>query len=118
MKPVTVDMLRAHLITASLAAMCIQVILLLSLPLFDVSESSLESLPFRLAAMVSIVCGVALTRQIASMSFSRALQSHHATFRTPASKGAMVSVASNCPLRELVILHLRFSGRSFELVKA
>ncbi|WP_228975798.1 hypothetical protein [Paraburkholderia gardini] len=116
MKPAVVDMLRAHLLTASLAAMCFQVIALASL-FFDVSEASLESVPFRVLALGCVVTSVLLTRQVASMSFSRALHSHHATYRTASALGGVVSVASNCPLRRLVILHLRMSGRPFEVVQ-
>jgi hypothetical protein len=116
MKPAVVDMLRACLLTASLAAMCLQVIALVSL-LFDVSEASLESVPFRLFAVGWVVTSVLLTRHVASLSFTRALRSRHATFRTADAEGGVVSVASNCPLRKLVILHLRLSGRPFELVQ-
>ncbi|SEA35579.1 hypothetical protein [Paraburkholderia sartisoli] len=116
MKPAVVDMLRAHLLTASLAAMCFQVAALVSL-FFNVSEASLESAPFRLFALGCVVTSVLLTRQVASMSFSRALHSRHATYRTVAAQGGLVSVALNCPLRMLVILHLRMRGRPFELVQ-
>jgi hypothetical protein len=116
MKPAVLDMLRAWLLCASLAAMCIQVVALVSL-LFDVSEASLESVPFRLLAMGCVVTSVLLTRHIASLSFTRALRSRHATFRTAAAESGVVSVASNCPLRRLVILHLRLSGKPFELVQ-
>ncbi|CAG4892781.1 hypothetical protein LMG31841_02625 [Paraburkholderia saeva] len=116
MKPAVVDMLRAHLLTASLAAMCLQLIALVSL-LFDVSEAALESVPFRLLATGCVVTSVLLTRHVASMSFSRALHSRHATYRAASAQGGVVSVASNCPLRKLVILHLRMNGRPFELLQ-
>ena len=43
MKPVTVDMLRAHLITASLMAMILEAVALVSLLLFNVSEQTFRS---------------------------------------------------------------------------
>lgn len=113
MKPVTVDMLRAHLMAASLTAMGTEALAWLALPVLPVFQQTFRSTPFRLFAPGSIIGGVAVMRHVAHMSFNRAIQSRHAT-----SYGwtlRPVSVAASCPRRWLVILHLRFTGRPFVL---
>ena len=115
MKPSTVDMLRAHLMTASVLAMAIEAAALLSLIVFGTSESTFTTPLFRLMVVALLACGLVVARWVAFVAFARALRSHHAIRRTPRS--GLVSLASNCPLRKLVILHLRFSRTAFEVLE-
>ncbi|MGF6772306.1 Na+/serine symporter [Paraburkholderia sp. GAS199] len=111
MKPVTVDMLRAHLMAASLTAMGAEAVAGLALLVLPVSQHMFSTTPFRLVAIAVIVGGVAVIRQLAHAAFDLAVQSRHATVRST----RQVSIAEDCPRRWLVVLHLRFIGRPFVL---
>ncbi len=108
MKPVTVDMVRAHLMAASLSAMATEVLVLLVLP---VSQQVFSSTPFRLLALTVIIGGVTVIRRSARVAFDRAVQQRHVVPYISPSRS--VSVPANFPRRWLVILHLRFNGRPF-----
>lgn len=112
-KFVTVDMLRAHLLTAAFTAMVVQVASLASLLLFGVAESVFDSSAFRASCVLAIIAGTLVARRVAHVAFSGAMKSHHATCCNRPMK--CISVASDCPRRLLVILHLRLSGIPFEL---
>jgi hypothetical protein len=112
MKPSTIDMLRAYLLTASLAAAAIQAAALLSIILFGVSEDVFTSMTFRIAAAAIIVCIVLVIKRIARAAFVSALSQCYATI-TDAHSNA-TSVSPVCPVWMLVILHLRFNRRPFE----
>ncbi|WP_144138198.1 hypothetical protein [Paraburkholderia sp. BCC1884] len=114
MKPVTVDMLRAHLMVASLTAMCAEVLVCLALLVLPVSQDAFGSTSFRMLAVAAILGGVLLTRQVAHMAFDLALQRRHATLMAGRATPA-VTVDPDCPRRWLVVLHLRLSGRPFVL---
>jgi hypothetical protein len=111
MKPVTVDMLRAHLMAASLTAMAIEVLTLLALLVLPVSQQAFSSTPFQLVALTVIVGGVTVIRHSAHVAFDMAVQCRHVIPYISPSRP--VSVAANFPRRWLVILHLRFNGRPF-----
>ena len=113
MKPVTVDMLRAHLMAASLTAMGAEVLIGLALLVLPIAPQTLSSTVFRLLALAVIVSGVIVIRQFAHAAFELALQSHHAAPENWPVRP--VSIAANCPRRWLVILHLRLTGRPFVL---
>ncbi|ASL41929.1 hypothetical protein bAD24_I00475 [Burkholderia sp. AD24] len=113
MKPLTVDMLRAHLIVASCAALCAQLLALLALLLLPVSQQLFSSTPFRLLALAAIVSGVIVARDFAQAAFESALQSRHAISHDAYMAG--VVIASDCPQCWLVVLHLRLTGRPFVL---
>jgi hypothetical protein len=115
MKPATVDMLRAHLMTASVLAMGVEAAVLISLLLFGLSESIFDTPSFRWLVVVMLAGGVMAARWLASIAFARAVRSHHATCRMAPSE--FVSLTSNCPLRNLVILHLRFRCRAYEVLE-
>ncbi len=115
MKPVTVDMLRAHLLVASLTAMGAEVLVCLGLLLLPVSQHALSSTPFRLLAIAVIVSGVIVTRQFAHAAFELALHGHYVT--SAGRPARPFAIASNCPRRRLVILHLRLTGRPFVLAE-
>lgn len=112
-KFVTVDMLRAHLLAAAFAALAVQVAALASLLLFGIAESAFDSSAFRASSALAIIAGIFAARRIAHFAFSGAVKSHHATCCDRLTK--CISVASDCPRRHLVILHLRLSGIPFEL---
>ncbi|RDJ99038.1 hypothetical protein [Paraburkholderia lacunae] len=115
MKPVTVDMLRAHLMAASLTAMCAEALASLALLVLPISPHAFSSTPFRLFALGSIIGGVVAMRYFAQVSFGLAIRSRHASSRGWTARP--VSVAASCPRRWLVILHLRFTGRPFVLAE-
>ncbi|MFM0593453.1 hypothetical protein [Paraburkholderia dilworthii] len=113
MKPLTVDMLRAHLIVASFTALCAQLLACIALLLLPVSQQLFSSTPFRLLAMAAIVSGVIVTRDFAQAAFDSARQSRHVTPHDAHEHG--VAIASDCPQCWLVVLHLRLTGRPFVL---
>jgi hypothetical protein len=112
MTPATIAMLRAYLVTASLAAAAIQMGALVSIGLFGVPEDVFTSGTFRLAAAATIVCIVLLIKRIARAAFLSAL-SHEYAIVTDAQSNA-TSVSPICPVRTLVILHLRLNRRPIE----
>jgi hypothetical protein len=110
MKPVTIDMLRAHLLAASLSAMGSEVLALLALLVLPVCQQDFSSTSFQFLALALIASGVVVMRKFAHTAFDLAIQSHHAT---PA--GRPVLIEADCPRRWFVVLHLRFTGRPFVL---
>lgn len=115
MKPATVDMLRAHLMVASLTAMGAEVLAFLALLVLPVSHNAFSSMPFRLLAIAVIATGVVVTRQFAQAAFELALQGRYAIGTHRLARP--VAIASDCPQRWLVVLHLRLTGRAFVLAE-
>ncbi|CAB3789369.1 hypothetical protein [Pararobbsia alpina] len=113
MKPVIVDMLRAHLMAASITAVVLEALVSLALLVLPISEQVFASTSFRLIALAAIISGVLVLREWAYAAFEFAVKSHHASSESLPTRP--VSVAANCPRRWLVILHLRFTGRPFVL---
>jgi hypothetical protein len=109
MKPSTLDMLRAYLMTASLAATLIIVLVLLSHVLLGIAEITFQSTIFRLSAGATIICLVLATKFTARRAFETALVSRQILFDDSGSGG--VGLARECRKRELVILHLRLSRK-------
>ena len=113
MKPVTVDMVRAHLLVAALTAAGAEAVVLIALLVLPVSQQFFGSTPFRLLAIAVIIGGVIVTREFAHAAFDFAVKSHHTM---PAERcTSPLEVASDCPRRWLVILHLRLTGQPFVL---
>jgi hypothetical protein len=113
MKTSTREMLRAYLMTASLAATAIEALVLIALFLFDISEVAFQSTAFRLGACAFVVAAVLVTRRLAYLAFRSALKNRYATVF--GAEGETISVSRHFPGRRLVILHLRFSRKLFEL---
>lgn len=113
MKPVTVDMLRAHLLIASLTAFAAQALVLIALLVLRVPQQFFAALPFRLFALAVIVGGVIVTREFACAAFELAASRARAT--TAAHCAWPFEVAADCPRRWLVVLHLRLTGQPFVL---
>ncbi|WP_128598528.1 hypothetical protein [Paraburkholderia kirstenboschensis] len=113
MKPVTVDMLRAHLMVASLTAVAAEVLACVTVAFAPEMQHMFVSTVFRLVAIAVMVISVVITRQLAHAAFHRAAQGGHTSAGVPS--GPPVAVASHCPQRWLVILHLRLTGRPFTL---
>jgi hypothetical protein len=109
----TVLMVRAYLITASLAAASIEIPVLASYDLFDVSENVFASRAFRVGVVITVVGAVLATRYAARAAFRFALLHDQATFSRANAQSIAVSQA--CPLRSLVILHLRFNRWAVEV---
>ena len=115
MKPVTVDMLRAHLLVASLTAVGTEAVVCVALLVLPVSQQFFVSTSFRLLAIAVIVGGVIVAREFAQAAFAFAVEHHHAL---PANRSAWpveFEVTPDCPRRWLVILHLRLTGKPFVL---
>jgi hypothetical protein len=107
MKPSTVDMLRAWLLIASLAATFIDAVVLFSFGLLGVPERMFETRAFHLGVLAVVVLTVIVTRVLARSAYRTALASRHAIISdTPCQT---VSVSADCPLRLLVIFHLRLN---------
>jgi hypothetical protein len=114
MKPATIDMLRAHLLVASLTAAGTEALLCIALPMLPISQAFFSSTSFRLFALALIVGGVVVAREFAHAAFDLAVKRHHAI---PADAGTwQVAAATDCPRHWLVVLHLRLTGQSFVLV--
>jgi hypothetical protein len=107
MRSPIIDMLRAYLLTASVAAILIEVPVLLALDLFRISEKVFASMSFRAGVAIAIVMLVLATKRLASIAFRSALAHHYATISS--ARPETISVSSSCPARMLVILHLRFN---------
>ncbi|RKT20490.1 hypothetical protein B0G69_3805 [Paraburkholderia sp. RAU2J] len=116
MKPITVDMLRAHLLVASLTAMGVEALALLALTVLPVSQQVFDSASFRLFAIAVISSGVVVTREFAKAAFERAVQHRHAApVKETTEANCPVAVTAVCAQRWLVVLHLRLTGRPFVL---
>lgn len=113
MKSPTIDMLRAYLMTASLAAMSIEIAALVSLELFGVPEHVFASAMFRVCALSAIIGAVLATKYAANRAYRSAVAHRYARSSVANIRGVVVSPA--CPVRSLVILHLRFNRRTVEL---
>ena len=92
-----------------------EVLALLALLILPVSQQAFSSIQFRLLALAVIVSGVIVIRHLAHAAFDLAVQRRHVTAYIQISRP--VSVTNNFPLRWLVILHLRFTGKPFTLTE-
>lgn len=110
MKPVTTDMLRAHLMAASLTAMGTEALALLALLVLRVPQQVFISTGFQALALALIVSGVIVMRHFAQAAFELAIQGQYAT-----SADRPVLIGADCPRRWFVVLHLRFTGKPFVL---
>jgi hypothetical protein len=108
MKQTTVEMIRAHLVTASIAATTIDVAVVSLLFFFRFPEAAFETASFRMLMFTLLLAAVLTTRHVARLAFRAALRQHYARFVGPDSDS--VSVSARCPARRLVILHLHFTG--------
>jgi hypothetical protein len=115
MKTVTVDMLRAHLLVASLTAVGAEVLVCVALLILPVSQAFFGSASFRLFAMALIVGGVITAREFAQAAFESAIEQHHAMPLRRSAWPDAFAVRADCPRRWLVVLHLRLTGKPFEL---
>ncbi|SMG20821.1 hypothetical protein [Paraburkholderia susongensis] len=115
MKPVTVDMLRAHLLVASLTAVGADMLLCVALSVLPVSQAFFASTSFRLFALAVIVGGVVVAREFAQAAFELAVKRNGAFLAGPGLRP--VAVVADCPRRWLVVLHLRLTGQPFVLVE-
>lgn len=115
MKPVTVDMLRAHLLVASLTAVGTEAVVCIALLALPVSQQFFDSTSFRLLAIALIVGGVIVAREFAQAAFAIAVDRHHAQAVNRSALPVEFAVTPDCPRRWLVILHLRLAGKPFVL---
>lgn len=110
MNRATVISIRTHLVTASIAAMAIDAIVLVAIGLFGIRESAFETTDFRLAVVTLIALALASTRLLALAAYRRALMQRRTFVRTD----GVVHPQYGCRLPLLVLLHLRFSGINAE----
>lgn len=115
MKPSIVEMLRAHLLAASLAAACMDASAVAAIVLFHVPGAVFESRGFRLGAVGAVALGTFAVRRLASHAFRRAVRHAHAW---PATGTWPARVSRACPSMPLVVLHLRLTGKPYALVDA
>lgn len=114
MNPSTMDMLRAYLTTASLASVFIATLALAALEVFGISDEAFQAPAFRAGAFAAVIYLVLLTKKAAELAFHTAVANRHSTRIEALSHS--ISVSRRCPRLQLVILHLRFSRRLFDLV--
>lgn len=107
-------MLRAYLMTASLASVFIVALALPALAVFGLSGETFQTPVFRTGAVTTVICLVLLIKKAAKLAFHSAVANRYATPVGPQGHG--ISVSRECPGRQLVILHLRFSRRLSDLV--
>jgi hypothetical protein len=110
MNRATVISIRTHLVTASIAAMAIDAIVLVAIDLCGIRESAFETTDFRLAVVTLIAIALASTQLLAFVAYRRALTQRRIFVRTD----GVVDSQYGCRLRLLVLLHLRFSGMNAE----
>ncbi|NUY35208.1 hypothetical protein F0160_32690 [Paraburkholderia sp. JPY303] len=115
MKRVTIDMLRAHLLVASLTAAGTEALLCIALPVVPVSDAFFASASFRLFALGLIIGGVVIAREFSEVAFELAVRRDYAIRAARGARPAVVS--ANCPRRWLVVLHLRLTGQPFVLAE-
>jgi hypothetical protein len=115
MKPVTIDMLRAHLLVASLTAAGTEALLCIALPVLPVSDAFFASASFRLFVIALMVGGVVIAREFSQVAFEFAVRRNFA-FRA-VREAWPVAIAANCPRRWLVVLHLRLTAQPFVLAE-
>jgi hypothetical protein len=113
MKQTTIEMLRAHLMAASLCAVCIEFGMAIA-HLCGVADQRFQNASFRLAGLLLIAGCVAAVRCIAQLAFDAAEKRHYATREGPRCELVRVSVC--CPWLALVVLHLRFTCKPYAFV--
>ncbi|MEM5338495.1 hypothetical protein [Paraburkholderia azotifigens] len=106
MNSTMVRSIRAHLITASIAATCINAVVLVRMFVFGVSESTFETGGFRIAVVAAVAIATGLTRLFALGAYRYALK--QSGLCATIDEGRYVHGAGR--FRALVSLHLRFSG--------
>ncbi|SEK07746.1 hypothetical protein [Paraburkholderia diazotrophica] len=111
MKQTTVEMIRAHVVTASVAATAIDVAVVSLLFFCKFPESMFETASFRVLTFTLLLAAVLATRHAAHIAFRAAIRRRHARFVGPREDA--VCVSSLCPARRLVILHLHFTGMPY-----
>jgi len=111
MKPSTVEMLRACLLVVSLAATLIEAVVLVALGVFDVPARVFEAAPFRVGVLVVVALTLVVVRKLARAAFRAALSNRHAIVSDAGCQ--TVCVSADCPLRLLVIFHLRLNRARF-----
>jgi hypothetical protein len=113
MKTLTVDMLRAHLLVASLTAVGAEALVCVTLLVLPVSQQFFGSASFRLFAIAVIVGAVIAAREFAQTAFESAIEKHHAEPLNRCAWPVEFAVRADCPRRWLVVLHLRLAGKPF-----
>lgn len=106
MKSSTVEMLRAHLLVASLSATFIDAAVLVACAL-GVPERVFESALFRGGVLAAIGLALVVTRSLARLAFRSAVAGRYAIVSDTPCK--TVSLSADCPLRLFVIFHLRLN---------
>lgn len=113
MKLPTIGQLRANLVTASLAATVLQTWTLVSMAVLGVPEQFFLSQSFRIAAALFVASVMIGVHMLAGAAFRVALERGHVNARR--GRFGTVLVSRGCPRRSLVVLHLQFRGRTFQL---
>ncbi|MEZ2311522.1 hypothetical protein AB6809_33335 [Paraburkholderia sp. RCC_158] len=113
MKPVTADMVRAHLMVASLTAVAADLLACVTVFVEPGVEHLFVSAAFRLSCIALMAGGVVVARQFAQAAFRAAVEDRYASVGSLCT--GPVNLASDCPRLWLVVLHLRLTGKPFVL---
>ncbi|RQH01634.1 hypothetical protein [Paraburkholderia dinghuensis] len=112
MKPSTIELWRAYLFVASLAAALIQVAAFFLVLFWRIPQDVFTSSQFRLGVVALVACSVVVVRRFALNTFHSALASRHARF--VGDQQRTVALSPHCPRRLLVKLHVRFNRQSLD----
>jgi len=110
MSRITVEMLRAYLVTASLLAMGMDGTIVIVALVVHVPDAVFEGSMFRLVALTMLVACTVAVKVRAMHAFRRAVKGRTAI---DAGIGCPVLVDCSCPSLGLVIFYLRLSRREF-----
>ncbi|CAB3755915.1 hypothetical protein LMG29739_02336 [Paraburkholderia solisilvae] len=108
-------MLRAYLMTASVAAACIQSLIVMPMMfLFRVPVETFETARFRMLALLFVSASVFVTRGVASCAFHAAVRCGGVTFGHAACGDGVACITPACAKRKLIVLHLHFARMQYE----
>jgi hypothetical protein len=106
-------MLRAYLMTASVAAAGIQSLIVMPMTfLFRVPVEAFETTRFRMVALLVVSGSVFIARGVASCVFHAAVRRGDVTFAACGDGVACIPAA--CARRKLIVLHLHFARMRYE----
>ncbi|WP_233872073.1 hypothetical protein [Paraburkholderia adhaesiva] len=112
MKPSTIELWRAHLFVASLAAALIQIAVFFAILVWRIPQDVFTSSQFRLGVVALVACSVIAVRRLAHSAFHSALASRHVRF--VGGQQRTVALSPHCPRRFLVLLRVRVNRQSLD----
>ncbi|MBI0330486.1 hypothetical protein [Burkholderia plantarii] len=107
----TIEAWRTYLLIVALAAFGAQALVLLSIGVLHVPQSDFTTLTFRCVTLAYLVVAVAAVRAGARFAFRAGIG--RGQVRVEPAPGGTVQVSRHCPLRLLVLLHIRLHRDRF-----